>query len=253
MDGPGSHALGRSYKLRNGSGREPTGVDAQQAVQAERRLASFLSSKLLGRRPVNLGVRWPPSFLDRLIKCRLNIEGTFNTGRERLMRQTIPRILLWLFVINLGIAFGASLYESRITFPQWLIYSSETGYFWNAKAALQANTGLSFWVFVTTGPLTLLVIANLIAAWRAQGAMRGWWLGAVMAALADRIFTLSYFVPTMAKLMSDETLSQSEAVAMASCWGQLNQLRHVFVLVAWLLALKAFSILGRNSDFKNEL
>lgn len=169
------------------------------------------------------------------------------------MRQAIPKILLWLFVINLGIAFGAGLYESTITFPQWLTYSSESGYVWNANAVLQANTGLSFWVFVTTGPLTLLVLANLIAAWRAQGAMRGWWLGAVLAALADRIFTLSYFVPTMAKLMSDETLSQSKAVAMASRWGQLNQLRHVFVLVAWLLALKAFSFLDRNTVSKNGL
>lgn len=31
-------------------------------------------------------------------------------------------ILLWLFVINLGIAFGAGLYESRTTVPQWLSF-----------------------------------------------------------------------------------------------------------------------------------
>jgi hypothetical protein len=170
------------------------------------------------------------------------------------MTRYIPKVLLWLFVINLGIAFGAGLYESRIAFPQWLVYSSESGYLWNAEAARQANTGLSFWVFVTTIPLSLLTLANLIAAWWwAQGEIRGWWLGAALAALADRIFTLSYFVPTMVKLMSDETLSQSEAVAMASRWGQLNQLRHVFVLVAWLLALKAFSFLGRNTVSKNGL
>jgi hypothetical protein len=156
-----------------------------------------------------------------------------------------------LFVINLGIAFGAGLYESKIAFPQWLVYSAQSGYFWNAEAARQANTGLRFWVFVTTIPLSLLTLANLIAAWWwAQGAIRGWWLGAAVAALADRIFTFSYFVPTMVKLMSDATLSQSEAVAMASRWGQLNQLRHVFVLVAWLLALKAFSLLGKNQKNK---
>lgn len=28
--------------------------------------------------------------------------------------------MLWLFVINLGIAVGAGLYESRIAVPQWL-------------------------------------------------------------------------------------------------------------------------------------
>ena len=32
----------------------------------------------------------------------------------------VVSILLWLFVINLGIAFGAGLYESRIAVPQWL-------------------------------------------------------------------------------------------------------------------------------------
>ena len=29
-------------------------------------------------------------------------------------------IFLWLFVINLGMAFGAGLYEARVVIPQWL-------------------------------------------------------------------------------------------------------------------------------------
>jgi hypothetical protein len=33
---------------------------------------------------------------------------------------------------------------------------------------------------------------------------------------------------------------------MASRWGHLNYLRHVIVLAAWLLALKAFSLPGKN-------
>jgi Domain of unknown function (DUF1772) len=158
----------------------------------------------------------------------------------------ISKILVWLFVINLGIVFGAGLYEARIEFPQWLAYSEESGYRWDAEAARQANTGLRFWVYFTTIPLTLLTLANLVAAWRAQGAIRGWWLGAALAALADRVFTFSYFVPTMIKLMSDESLSQTQAVTRAAQWGQLNYLRQVIVLVAWLLALKAFSLLGRK-------
>ena len=161
------------------------------------------------------------------------------------MAEYLTKALLWLFVINLGLAFGAGLYEARIEFPQWLVPSSESGYRWNAEAARQANTGLRFWVFVTTAPLTLLTLANIMAAWRAHGEIRGWWLGAALSALADRVFTFSYFVPTMVKLMNDETLSQTQAVRMASRWGQLNYLRHVIVLAAWLLALKAFSLLGK--------
>ena len=72
-------------------------------------------------------------------------------------KESISKVLLWLFVINLGIAFGAGLYEARIEFPQWLIYSAESGYHWNAEVARQANTGPRFWVFVTTIPLTCLL------------------------------------------------------------------------------------------------
>jgi hypothetical protein len=161
------------------------------------------------------------------------------------MAEYVTKILLGLFVINLGITFGAGIYETRIIFPQWLIHSAGSGYRWNAEAARQANTGLRFWAYVSTVPLTLLTLANLAMAWRAQGVIGGWWLGAALAALADRLFTFSYFVPTMVKLMSDEALTQSDAVAMASRWGQLNYLRQLFVLIAWLLALKAFSLLGK--------
>jgi len=162
------------------------------------------------------------------------------------MSKQISTILLWLFVINLGISLGAGLYESKITFSEWLVYSAEYEYRWNAEAARQANTGLRFWVFVTTVPLTLLTLANLTAAlWWGQDSKCYWWVGAAATALAERIFTFSYFVPTMVKLMSESAFSQSEAVAMALRWGQLNHLRHIFVLVAWLLALKAFSLLGK--------
>jgi hypothetical protein len=156
----------------------------------------------------------------------------------------VSKILLWLFVINLGIVFGAGLYEARIEFPQWLIYSEPDGYRWSAAAVRQANTGVRFWVYVTTVPLTLLTLANLVVAWRAQGPIRPWWLGSAVAALVDRVFTFSYFVPTMVKLMSDENIPQAQAVATAVRWGQLNYLRHLIVLVAWLMALKAFSLLA---------
>ena len=153
------------------------------------------------------------------------------------------RILLWLFVVNLGVVFGAGLYEARIEFPQWLIDLGQGTYRWSAEDARQANSGVRFWVYVTTIPLTLLTLANLIAAWRSQGPIRSWWLAAAVAALIDRVFTFSYFVPTMVRLMGDENLPQAQAVATAMRWGQLNYLRHAIVLVAWLSALQAFSMI----------
>jgi hypothetical protein len=56
------------------------------------------------------------------------------------MSGTGSRILLWLLVINLGIAFGAGLYESRIVTSEWLS-SSESVLRWNAEAARRNNTG----------------------------------------------------------------------------------------------------------------
>jgi len=77
----------------------------------------------------------------------------------------VPTILLWLFVINLGIAFGAGLYEHRIVVSRWIRASSATGVQWDVAAARQDDTGRRFWGFVTTGPLTLLTLANVVVAW----------------------------------------------------------------------------------------
>jgi hypothetical protein len=155
------------------------------------------------------------------------------------MSGTTSTILLWLFVINLGIAFGAGLYEHRIVASHWIQFS-ESGARWNAEAARRDDTGKRFWALVTTVPLTLLTLANLFAAWRASGAVRGWWLAAGLAALVDRMFTFSYFIPTMVHLMGATDSPQS--VAVATRWWNLNYLRHAIVLVAWLASLRTFAL-----------
>lgn len=150
------------------------------------------------------------------------------------MTQYVTEILLWLFVMNLGIASGAGLYEARIIVPQWV--SSPSIYRW-------PDTGRKFWAFVTTVPLTLLTIANLAAAWQSQGAIRAWWLGAVAAVIVERIITFMYFIPTGLKLQRrDETIPESKLKAMVSQWAHLNYVRLAIALAAWVAALKAFSM-----------
>ena len=151
-------------------------------------------------------------------------------------------IILWLFVINLGIAFGAGLYESRIVVPQWLRLSAGSGYSWNAEAAQEANVGLKFWVYVTTIPLTLLTLASLVAAWWAPEPVRHWWLGAGAVALFERVMTFTYFIPTMLTLMRAGALSQSASAAKARQWVALGYVRHAATLVAWLAGLRALSL-----------
>ena len=100
-------------------------------------------------------------------------------------------IALWLFVINLGIAFGAGIYEHRIVVPRWIGGSRKSGVHWNAEAAIQDDTGRRFWACVSTLPLTLLTLVNLFFAWQSSGDIRGWWLASALAALADRVITFS--------------------------------------------------------------
>jgi hypothetical protein len=152
------------------------------------------------------------------------------------MRKYVPKVLLWLFVINLGIALGAGIYEQRVVIPQWEHIPPQE---W-------PNTGLLFWVYVTTVPLTLLSLANMVAAWLEQGARRRWWLGAAVISVVERIATFSYFIPTMLWLQGTEGLPEAEVQAALSQWLLLDYGRHVLTLAAWLAALKAFSLPGKH-------
>ena len=98
-----------------------------------------------------------------------------------------------------------------------------------------------FWVYVTTIPLTLLTLANLIAAWLDRSARRRWWLGAGTIILLERIATFSYFIPTMIALTSSD-LPQPEVKAGLSQWLLFNHGRHVLTFAGWLAALKALSM-----------
>jgi hypothetical protein len=148
------------------------------------------------------------------------------------MRQYVPKVLLWLFVINLGIALGAGIYEQRVVIPQWE----------NIPPQEWPNPGLEFWVYVTTVPLTLLTLANLVAARLDRGIRRYWWLGAVTIIVVERIATFAYFIPTMVWLQGTEGLSEAQVQTALSHWLFLDYGRHILTLAGWLAALKALSL-----------
>jgi hypothetical protein len=151
--------------------------------------------------------------------------------------------LLWLFVINLGVAFGAGLYEHRITVPRWITSLPESGTHWHADSVRSDDPGRRFWGMVTTVPLTLLTLANLYAALFTLDAARGWWIAACLFAVADRAVTFGYFIPAMVGLM--KASDSSTSAAAATRWSRLNYVRHAVVLAAWLASLQAFRLLGR--------
>ncbi len=159
--------------------------------------------------------------------------------RDRTEVSSLSTALLWLFEVNLGIAMGAGLYEARIVIPDWIDPRS-TSPDWNAAAARHDDTGMRFWVGVTTVPLTLLTLANLFAGSRARGRLRRWWLAAATTALVERGMTLGYFIPTMVGLMQSE--NSPETVATAIRWTQLNNVRHLLTAGALLATMKAISL-----------
>lgn len=158
----------------------------------------------------------------------------------------MTEILLWLFILNLGIAFGAGLYETRNVLPQWFTRAPDGGFRVDSEAMRRSDTGRRFWAYVTTVPLTLLTLAGLAVAWPVHDARHSWWFVAASITLVERIMTFSYFIPTALKLMRAETLPESAAERMAAQWAHLNYIRAALTLVGWVAALKAFSMPGEH-------
>jgi hypothetical protein len=155
--------------------------------------------------------------------------------------MTAARLALWLFVVILGIAFGAGLYEHRIALPRWITRAGGVLH-WDAASARRDDTGLRFWAYVSTGPLTILTLANLFFAWSASAPARAWWLAAASLVVAERALTFSYFIPTMVGLMN--AADSPAAAATAVRWARFNYIRHLLVLGGWLAALKTLTLAG---------
>jgi hypothetical protein len=68
---------------------------------------------------------------------------------------------------------------------------------------------------------------------------------AAVTALADRIFTFSYFIPQMIGLLS--AADSPEARARSLQWAHLNYVRQALVLVAWVAALQSFALISMRS------
>jgi len=156
----------------------------------------------------------------------------------------IPEALLFLFIINLGTAFGAGIYEARIVLPQWFRKSGGSDYIVDVAAMRQTDTGRKFWAFVTTMPLTLLTLANLVVALQAQEPRHDWWLAAALITLLERIGTFSFFIPTIIKLQRADTLPPVRVNHLVSLWIRSNYVRNILTLVALVTALRAISLPG---------
>lgn len=142
--------------------------------------------------------------------------------------------LLWLFVINLGIAMGAGLYESQVVMPDWANLAREA---W-------PNTGLKFWAFVTHIPLTLLTFLSLWPAWQSGAPERVWWRAAAVVIVVERVATFGYFIPRMIAMQGGSGVPDAQGKAASTQWLWFNAGHHALTLVGWLLALRAMVLRG---------
>lgn len=156
----------------------------------------------------------------------------------------IAQPLLALFILNLGIALGAGLYETRLVIPHWFPRSAKAGYQINNQAIRDIDSGRKFWAFVTTGPLTLLTLANLVLAWQSDLPGSYWWLAAALITLIERISTFSFFIPTAIKLQAPTPSPAAKLYRLASLWIGLNYVRNLLTLLGWVLALEAFTFVA---------
>jgi hypothetical protein len=159
--------------------------------------------------------------------------------------NTLPEFFLWAFVLNLGVAYGAGLYEHALVVPRWFSRTPGVpGLRVHPEVMRQTDSGRRFWAFVTTGPLTLLTIVNLVLAWQSDGTRHDWWLAAALTVLLERLGTFTFFIPTALRLMRSDEVPVATASRLAVRWVQLNYVREALTLAGWLLALRALTLPG---------
>ena len=160
---------------------------------------------------------------------------------------SIPQIILWLFVIMMGIEIGAGLYETLVVMPVWSTSPPDSvlAYFHHNVANPQfiLNAGGRFWLIFT--PLTgLLAIATFLSGLKTAPEHRKCrMLGSGLAIIVVAA-TFAWFVPTLMILMGEAApkLGGDEITRLTNWWVRLNWVRVVVYMAGWLSALRALTL-----------
>lgn len=148
---------------------------------------------------------------------------------------------LWLLVIFVGIQLGGGLYEKLGIVPLWAEVPGEH-VLERMHASGMYRAGRAFWPFVSP-PVAVLAVVNLVLAWRARAAYRGWWLAGSGLMTVYALVSYGYFVPNMLLLQSrGATWSPERIEGLVDIWTTLNWPRMVIGAAGWLCALRALSL-----------
>ena len=160
-----------------------------------------------------------------------------------MLRNTI---VLWLFVIALGLDLGAGIYEARIVVPLWSAGVPETLAAGNPYGRVAIDAGIHFWSRMTS-VVALLALVTLAFSLRTSAPLRTWQIFASVAELAAAAMTLFYFRPTLVRLFMGhgEGLSPEAIRSTVGLWVMWSRVRIAISLVAWCAAIQAL-VLSRR-------
>lgn len=157
--------------------------------------------------------------------------------------MTFSEIMLWAYVVALGVLTGGALFEFRVLVHVWSSAPPASVRAWNPDPSAALDPPKRFFVLVTPS-LMLLTPANAWSAWGALGPARPWLLASTALTFAVIVVTLAYFAPTLHALTvrRGEGLSDDVIVRRASAWVRWQYLRLAALIAAWLTALAAFRV-----------
>ncbi|HXT04851.1 MAG TPA: DUF1772 domain-containing protein [Casimicrobiaceae bacterium] len=160
-----------------------------------------------------------------------------------MLRNTI---VLWLFVIALGLDIGAGIYEGRIVVPLWSADVPATLAAGNPYGRVAINAGILFWSRMTS-VVALLALVTLAFSLRTPPPLRTRQIVASVAELVAVAMTLFYFRPTLVRLFMGhgEGLSPDAIRSTVGLWVMWSRVRIMVSLVAWCAAIQAL-VLSRR-------
>ena len=157
--------------------------------------------------------------------------------------HTIAAVILWLFVIALGLDLGAGIYEARIVVPLWAGGVPGTLAAGNPFARVAIDAGMRFWAY-TTSTVAMLAILAVIGGFFAPAPQRAWQIVAAVLELAAVAMTLLYFRPTLVRLFMGHGAGLSTPVIVSTVqrWVAFSRVRIAISAVAWCMALNALRL-----------
>jgi Domain of unknown function (DUF1772) len=156
----------------------------------------------------------------------------------------MSEILLWVYVVMVGVLMGGGLFERAVLVHVWSSDPPDSVRSWNPNPKYALDPPRRFFMYVTL-PVMILTPWNAFYAWRSAGPMRFWLLLSAGLVMFVIIITVGYFAPVMISLTErkGEGMDSETIVRKVRTWVTLQYFRLGILLLGWLAALQAFRLL----------